>query len=43
MGIINVNKDRGREKIFAFSFSKKYDLSLLSIEYRVFDQCHALD
>ncbi len=30
-------------KIFAFGFSKKYDLSLLSIECRVFDRCRAFD
>jgi hypothetical protein len=30
-------------KIFAFGFSKKYDLSLLSIESRVLDWCRAFD
>ncbi len=30
-------------KIFAFSFSKKSDLSLLSIECRVLDWCHAFE
>jgi hypothetical protein len=29
--------------IFAFEFSKKYDLSLLSIEGRVLDRCRAFD
>ncbi len=29
--------------IFAFNFSKKYDLSILSIEGRVLDQCRAFD
>jgi hypothetical protein len=30
-------------KIFAFGFSKKYDLSLISIECRVSDRCRAFD
>jgi hypothetical protein len=30
-------------KIFAFGFSKKYDLSLLSVEGRVLDRCWAFD
>ncbi len=30
-------------KIFAFGFSKKYDLSLLSMECRVLDRCRAFD
>ncbi len=30
-------------KIFAFGFLKKYDLSLLSIEGRVLDQCRSFD
>ncbi len=38
-----IDKDRGRPRIFAFVFSKKYDLSLLSMEGRVFDQCRAFD
>jgi hypothetical protein len=29
--------------IFAFGFSKKYDLLLLSIEGRVLDRCRAID
>ncbi len=29
--------------IFAFGFSKKYDISLLSIECRVLDRCRAFD
>jgi hypothetical protein len=29
--------------IFAFGFSKKYDISLLSIECRVFDRCRTFD
>jgi hypothetical protein len=29
--------------IFAFGLSKKYDLSLLSIEGRVLDRCRAFD
>jgi hypothetical protein len=29
--------------IFAFSFSKKYDLSLILIEGRVLDRCQAFD
>ncbi len=29
--------------IFAFDFLKKYDLSLLSIEGRVLDQCREFD
>jgi hypothetical protein len=44
------NRDRQRSKlievegtIVAFEFSKKYDLSLLSIEGRVLDQCRAFD
>ncbi len=29
--------------IFAFGFSKKYELSLLSIEGRVLDRCRSFD
>jgi len=29
--------------MFAFGFSKKYDISLLSIECRVLDRCRAFD
>jgi hypothetical protein len=29
--------------IFAYSFSKKYNISLLSIECRVLDQCRAFE
>jgi hypothetical protein len=31
------------DTISAFDFSKKYDLSILSIEGRVLDQCRAFD
>jgi hypothetical protein len=44
------NRDRQRwtkiaveGKIFAFGFSKKFDLSLLSIECQVLDRCRAFD
>jgi hypothetical protein len=44
------NQDRQRstkiaveETIFAFGFSKKYDLSLLSIKGRVLGRCRAFD
>ncbi len=44
------NRDRQRSTkiavegtIFAFDFSKKYDLSLLSIGCRVLDRCRAFD
>jgi hypothetical protein len=48
--LIPRNRVRQRSKtiavegtIFAFGFSKKYDLSLLSIESRVLDRCRAFE
>jgi hypothetical protein len=48
--LIPRNRDRQRStkiavegKIFAFGFTKKYDISLLSIECQVLDRCPAFD
>jgi hypothetical protein len=48
--LIPRNRDRQQStkitadgKTFAFGFSKKYDLSLLSFECRVLDQCRAFN
>jgi hypothetical protein len=41
--VIDNDCGRGHGTIFAFGFSKKYDLSLILIEGRVLDRCRAFD